>query len=74
MPVIYPVTGEHITNYMKLKNDPVTAPTWEISFGNEFCSLVQGDNLVGENGTNTVQVMTHKEIVQISKHKVVTYP
>ena len=27
MPVIHPVTGEHISNYMRLKKDPVTAPT-----------------------------------------------
>ena len=73
MPVIHPVTGEHITNYMKLKNDPVTAPTWERSFGKEFGSLAQGDDLTGEKGTNTVRVMTHAEIANIPKHKVVTY-
>ena len=67
MPVIHPVTGEHITNYMKLKNDPVTAPTWERFFGKEFGSLRQGDNLTGEKGTNTVRAMTHMEITQILK-------
>ena len=73
MPVIHPVTGEHITNYMRLKKDPVTAPTWERSFGKKFSSLAQGDDLTGEKGTNTVRVMTHEEIAQIPRHKVVTY-
>ena len=73
MPVIHPVTGEHISNYMKLKRDPVTAPTWERSFGKEFGSLAQGDDLTGEKGTNTVRVMTHEEIANIPRNKVVTY-
>ena len=73
MPVIHPVTGEHISNYMKLKRDPVTAPTWERSFGKEFGSLAQGDDLTGEKGTNTVRVIMHAEIAQTPRNKVVTY-
>ena len=42
-------------------------------FGKEFGSLAQGDDLTSEKGTNTVRVMTHVEIAQIPKHKVITY-
>ena len=55
---IHPVTGEHITNYMKLKKDPATTEVWSRGFGKEFGGLAQGDDLTGEKGTNTVFVMT----------------
>ena len=45
---IHPVTGEHITNYMKLKKDPATTKVWSRGFGKEFGGLAQGDNLTGE--------------------------
>ena len=62
---IHPVTGEHITNYMKLKKDPATTEQWSKAFGKEFGGLAQGDELTGEKGTNTVVVMTHEEIAKI---------
>ena len=62
---IHPVTGEHITNYMKLKKDPATTNVWSRAFGKEFGGLAQGDDLTGEKGTNTVVAMTHKEIAKI---------
>ena len=36
---IHPVTGEHITNYMKLKKDPATTEVWSRGFGKEFGGL-----------------------------------
>ena len=66
---IHPVTGEHITNYMKLKKDPATTEVWSRGFGKEFGGLAQGDDLTGEKGTNTVFVMTHKEIARIPQEK-----
>ena len=33
---IHPVTGEHITNYMKLKKDPATTEVWSRGFGKEW--------------------------------------
>ena len=41
--VIHPVTGEHITNYMKLKKDLATTKVWSRGFGKEFGGLAQGD-------------------------------
>ena len=38
---IHPVTGEHITNYMKLKKDPTTTDVWSRAFGKEFGGLAQ---------------------------------
>ena len=58
---------------MKLKKDPATAKVWSRAFGKEFGGLAQGDNLTGEKGTNTVVVMTHEEIANIPREKVVTY-
>ena len=59
---VLPVTGKHITNYMKSKKDPAITDVWSRAFGKEFGGLAQGDDLTGEKGTNTVVVMTHKEI------------
>ena len=61
---IHPVTGEHITSYMKLKKDPVTSKRWSRGFEKEFGGLAQGDDLTGEKGSNTVFVMTHDEIAR----------
>jgi hypothetical protein len=35
-PMVHPVTGETISSYKKLMNDPVTAETWQIAFGKDF--------------------------------------
>ena len=51
----------------------MTAPTWERSFGKEFGSLAQGKNLACKKRTNMVRVMTHEEISNIARNKVVTY-
>ena len=39
MPMVHPVTGETISSYKKLKNDPATAETWMTAFGKEFCGM-----------------------------------
>ena len=70
---IHLVTCEHITNYMKLKKDPVTSKRWSRGFGKEFGGLAQGDDLTGEKSSNTVFVMTHDKIARIPKEKTVTY-
>ena len=64
-PVIHPVTGEHITTYKKLQNDPLLMERWEIAFGKEFGGLAQGDDITGEKGINTIFVMTHEDIARI---------
>ena len=44
---IHSVTGEHITNYMKLKKYPAMTNVWSRAFGKEFGGLAQGDDLTG---------------------------
>jgi hypothetical protein len=36
MPVVHPVTGEHITSYHCLMQDPLTSEVWMTAFGNFF--------------------------------------
>jgi hypothetical protein len=57
-----PTTGEMITSYKRLMNDPKTAEIWKMAFGKDFGGMAQGDNKTGQKGTNSVFVMTHTEI------------
>lgn len=72
-PIIHPVTGETISNYKKLKKDPATQDIWETAFGKEFGNMAQGDARTGKKGTNSIFVMTHQEIANIPKNRVITY-
>ena len=72
-PVIHPVTGESITKYKKLIDDPITARTWSRAFGKEFGNLAQGDTATNTPGTNSIYVMTHEQILQIPNDRTVTY-
>jgi hypothetical protein len=71
--VVHPTTGETITSYKKLADDPVTSLTWIVQFGKEFGNLAQGDNKTGTKGTDSIFVMSHEEILKIPKDRVVTY-
>ena len=73
MPMVHPVTGETISSYKKLKNDPATAETWMTAFGKEFCGMAQGTNKTGKKGANLIIVMSHTEIALIPGDRVVTY-
>ena len=72
-PVIHPVTKEHITSYKTLRKDPLLSETWTTSFGKEFGNLAQGDNKTGQQGTNSIFVLDHAHIKNISKDRVITY-
>jgi hypothetical protein len=61
-PMIHPTTGETISSYKRLMNDPETAEVWQTAFGKDFGRMAQGDDKTGQKGTNSVFVMTHKEI------------
>ena len=61
-PMVHPTTGETISSYKMLMNDPETADVWQTAFGKDFGGTAQGDNKTGQNGTNSVFIMTHKEI------------
>ena len=43
-------------------HDPETAEVWQTAFGKDFGGMAQGDDKTGKKGTNSVFVMTHKEI------------
>jgi hypothetical protein len=56
------VTGETISSYKKLMNDPATSETWQTAFGKDFGGLAQGNHKTGQKGTNAKFVMTHDKI------------
>ena len=61
-PMVHPVTGETISSYKKLMNDPATAEVWQTAFGKDFGGMAQGDNNTGQKGTNAMFVMTREDI------------
>ncbi len=61
-PMVHPVTGETISSYKKLMNDPATAEVWQTAFGKDFGGMAQGNNKTGQKGTDAMFVMTHKDI------------
>jgi hypothetical protein len=61
-PMVHPITGETILSYKKLMHDPATANTWQTAFGKNFGGMAQGNNKMGQKGTNAIFVMTHDEI------------
>jgi hypothetical protein len=61
-PMVHPVTGETISSYKKLMNDPATAKMWQIAFGKDFGGMAQGDNKTGQKDTNAMFVMTQEDI------------
>ncbi len=73
-PMVHPVTGETISSYKKLMNDPATAEVWQTAFGKDFGGMCQVDNKTGKKGTNAMFVMTQDEIAQVLQaKKVFTY-
>ncbi len=61
-PMVHPVTGETISSYKKMMNDPTTAKVWQTAFGKDFGGMAQGNNKTGQKGTNAMFVMTHDKI------------
>jgi hypothetical protein len=64
-PMVHPITGITISSYKKLMNDPATAKVWQTAFGKEFGGMAQGDNKMGQKGTNAIFVMKHDKLTQI---------
>ena len=60
--MVHPTTGETITSYKQLMHNPDTAESWQPPFGKDFDGMARGDNKMGQNGTNSIFVMTHDEI------------
>ncbi len=70
-PMVHPTTGETISSYKGLMNDPTMVKVWQTAFGKDFGGMAQGDNKMGQKGTNSVFVMTHNEtdIAKAAGHK-----
>jgi hypothetical protein len=73
MAMIHPVTGEHITSYRKLMQDPATAEVWMTAFGKDFGGMCQGDDKTNTISTNAIFVMKPKNIPNIPKNQPPTY-
>ena len=73
-PVVHFVTGETITSYKRLASDPATRDIWRTGFGKEWGRMAQGDNKTKEKGTNSIFVMSHKQIEKVTKEgRIFTY-
>jgi hypothetical protein len=59
------VTGETVSSYKKLIHNPVTAEIGQTAFGKDFEGMSQGNNKMGQKGTNAMFVMTHEELLQV---------
>jgi hypothetical protein len=54
-------------------HNPVTSEVWQTAFGKDFGGMAQGNNKMGQKGTNSIFVMTHNEVKRIPKNQTVTY-
>lgn len=68
-PMIHPTTGETITSYKRLMNNPETAEIWQTAFDKDFGGMAQGDNKTGQKGTNSIFVMEHDVTVKAKKNR-----
>ncbi len=46
---------------------------WQTAFGKDFGGMAQGDNKMGQKGTNSIFVMTHSEILLIPADQTITH-
>jgi hypothetical protein len=44
LPMVHPVTGETISSYKKIMNDPATSEIRQTAFGKDFGYMAQGDH------------------------------
>jgi hypothetical protein len=54
MPMIHSTMGKTITSYKKLINDPAMTEIWQTAFRKDFGGMAQGDNKLGQKGTNSI--------------------
>ncbi len=73
IPMIHPTMGKTVMSYKKLMNDPATMEIWETAFRKDFGGVAQGNNKMGQHGTNFIFVMTHAEILLIPANCTITY-
>jgi hypothetical protein len=73
MPMVHATTGETITSYKKLMHDPATRDIWQTAVGKDFGGMAQFDNKTRQQGTNSIFVMNHKDILHIPNNPTITY-
>ena len=61
-PMVHLVTGETISSYKIMMNDPTTAEVGQTAFGKDFEGTAQGNNKTGQKGTDAMFLMTHDKI------------
>ena len=61
-PMVHPITPNTISSYKNLMNNPATAEVWQTEFGKDFGRMAQGDNKMGQKGTDAMFVMMRDEI------------
>ncbi len=71
--MVHPTTGETISSYKRLMNNPVTANTRQIAFGKDVGSMCQGDNKTGAKDTNAMFVMKPEEVDHTPEARLATY-
>ncbi len=71
--MVHPVTGEHITSYRKLMNNPSTADIWMTAFGKDFGGMCQGDKKTRTVRTDAIFVMAPNDVPHIPKNQAPTY-
>ncbi len=64
-PMVHPIMSKTISSYKKLMNDPATAKVWQTVFGKDFGGMAQGDNKMGQKGSNAMFVMNHDELAHV---------
>jgi hypothetical protein len=62
MPMVHPVTGEIISSYKRLMNNPMTAEVWMMAYGKDFRGMGHGDNMTVQKGTNAMFIMLPSDI------------
>ncbi len=66
-PMVHLMTGDTLSSYKKLVNDPATAEVWQTTFSKDFGGMAQGNNKTGQKGTDAMFVMSHDNIKQALK-------
>ena len=50
-----------------------TRDIWQTAFGKDFGGMAQGDNKIGQQGTDSIFVMTHDDIRHLPTNRTITY-
>ncbi len=54
-------------------HNPATSEMWQAAFENNFSGMAQGNDKIGQKGTNSIFVMTNNKIAPIPINQTITY-